>query len=116
MSGQANRSGDEGGSAEALIGVGEVEVAYMNVGRSCNATHEFLERCARGGVGVAFIGECWVERGSGRGTQSHPDYVRVGSVSVAQRVACFVLWTLVGVCQLVECAHRFVCVEVGVFA
>ena len=45
--------------------------------------------------------------------QSHPDYVRVGSVSAAHRVACFILRSLVDICRLVECAHWFVCVEVG---
>ena len=59
------------------------------------------------------MGECWVERKGGRGTQSHPDFGRLGSVSAAHRVACFVLRSLVGVCRLVECAHRFVCVEIG---
>ena len=49
----------------------------------------------------------------GRGTQSHLDYVRVGGVSAAQRVTCFVLRSLVGVCRLVEGAHRFVCMEIG---
>ena len=98
---------------EEFEAVREVRVSYMNVGRSCDAMHEFLERCARGGVGVAFVGECWVERRGGRGTQSHLDFVRMGSVSVAQRVACFILRSLVDTCRLVECAHRFVCVEIG---
>ena len=91
----------------------EVRLAYMNVGRGIVATHGYLEWCARGEVGVAFVGECWVEREGGRGTQSHPDYVRVGSVSKVQRVACFIRRTLVDVYRVVECAHRFVCVEVG---
>ena len=46
------------GSPVGASEVRAVEVAYMNVGRGCDATHEFFERCARGGVGVAFIGEC----------------------------------------------------------
>ena len=54
---------------------------------------------------------CWVERKGGRGTQSHPDFVRLGGVSAAHRVTCFVLRSLVGVCRLVECAHTFVCLE-----
>ena len=62
---------------------------------------------------MAFVGEYWIERKGGRGTQSHPDFVRVESVSAAQRVACFVLTSLVDMCRLVECAHRFVCIEVG---
>lgn len=36
----------------------EVKVAYMNMGRSSVATHDFLEWCARSGVGVTFVGEC----------------------------------------------------------
>ena len=98
---------------EASAGVREVRVAYMNVGRGCDTTNEFLESCARSGVGVAFVRECWVERGGGRGMQSHHDFVRLGSVSAAYRVACFILRTLVDVCELVECVHRFVCIEVG---
>ena len=43
---------------EGSAGVREVRVAYMNVGRGCDATHEFLESCARRGVGVVFVGEC----------------------------------------------------------
>ena len=78
----------------------EVRVAFMNVGRSCNGTHEFLESCARKSVGVAFVGECWVERAGGRGTQLHPDFVRLGSVSAAHRVACFVLRALLDMCRL----------------
>ena len=78
MSGQAGNFEKGGGLSEGLGGVREVKVAYMNVGRSCDATHEFLEGCARRGVGVAFVGECWVERKGGRGTQSHPDYMRMG--------------------------------------
>ena len=46
--------------SEALSGVREVRVAYMNVGRGSDATHKFLEFCTRGSVGVAFIGECCV--------------------------------------------------------
>ena len=97
----------------ASFGVREVWEVYMNVGRGCDATHEFLESCTWGGVGVAFVGECWVERKGGRGTQSHPDFVQLGSVSVAHRVTCFVLRSLLDVCRLMECAHRFVCVELG---
>ena len=62
---------------------------------------------------MAFFGECWVERKGGCGTQSHPDFVRLGGISVAQGVACFVLRTLVDSCRLVDYAHRFICVEVG---
>ena len=38
--------------------------------------------------------------------------MRVGSISAAHWVTAFVFWSLVDVCRLVECAHRFVCVKV----
>ena len=60
--GDLGEAGDEG-----------VRVMYMNVGRGVEATHEYLERCARGDVAIAFVGECWVERMSDKDTQSHPD-------------------------------------------
>ena len=56
---------------------GGIRVIYMNVGRSTDAINEFLERCARSNVAVAFIGECWVEKKLRIGTQSHPDFVRL---------------------------------------
>ena len=49
-------------------GDGGVRVMYMNVGKGVDATHEYLERCARGGVEIAFVRECWVERKSDKGT------------------------------------------------
>ena len=67
-------------------GDGDVRVMYMNVGKWVGATHEYLERCARGGVEIAFVGECWVERKSNKGIQSHPDFVRLGSVSGGRRL------------------------------
>ena len=100
----------EGVFARHSSGLREVLVAYMNVGRGCDATYEFLERSAQKGVCVAFVGECWVERKGGRGTQSHPDYVQVVSVSAAHRVACYVLGFMVNVSRLVEGTHLFVCV------
>ena len=92
-------------------GDGGVRVTYMNVGRGVNATHEYPERCAREGVEIAFVGECWVERKSDRGTQSHPDFLRLGSVSGGAKVACHVRTTVADYCSLVSCANRFVCVE-----
>lgn len=61
----------------------------MNIGRGCVVTHVFLESCARNGVGICFVGKCWVDR-DGRGTQSHLDYVILGSVSRGTRVTAFV--------------------------
>ena len=86
---------------------------YMNVGRGVHATHEFLERCARGNVVVAFVGECWVERKSDKGTQSHPDYVRLSSVSGGAKVACHVRRDVADCCSLISYMSRFVCVELG---
>ena len=48
-----NDSGEDGVEAGELDG--RIKVMYMNVGRSTDATHEFLERCARGDVVVAFV-------------------------------------------------------------
>ena len=87
---------------------GEIRVRYMNVGRSTNATHRFFGGCVRGDVAVAFVGECWVEKKSEVGTQSHPDYVGLGSVSGGGKVACHVRKDLVDCCVLVGCENRFV--------
>ena len=92
---------------------GGIRVIYMNLGRSTDATHEFLERCARSHVVVALVGECWVEKKSVMGTQSHPDYIRLDSVSGGGKVACHVWRDLVDFCMLVGCDNRFVCVEIG---
>ena len=94
-------------------GVGCVRVIYMNAGKGVNATHEYLERCARGGVGIAFVGECWVERKSDKGTESHPDYVRLGTVSGGAKVAYHVSRSVADCCSLVSYTNRFVCVNLG---
>lgn len=73
--------------------------------------HEYLERCARGGGAIAFVRACRVERKSHRGPQSHPAYVRLGSVSGGAKVACHVRRDLADFCSLTSCANRFVCVE-----
>ena len=91
----------------------EIRVMYMNVGRSADATHEFLERCVRGGIALAFVGECWVEKRSGTGTQSYPYYVWLGFVSGGGKVACHVRRDLVDYCVLAGCENRFICVEIG---
>ena len=57
-----NDSGEDGAEGGELDG--RIRVMYMNMGRSMDATHKFLERCARGDITVAFIGECWVEKKS----------------------------------------------------
>ena len=49
----------------------------------------------------------------GVGTQWHPDYVRLGSVSGGGKVACHVRKDIVDCCVLVGCENRFVCVEIG---
>ena len=48
-------------------------------------THVFLESCARKEVGICFVGEYWVAL-TGNGTQSHPDYVMLGSASKGTKV------------------------------
>ena len=45
------------------------------------APHVFLESCAHKEVGICFVGECWVAL-TCNGTQSHPDYVMLGSASI----------------------------------
>ena len=89
-----------------------IRVMYMNVGRSTDATHEFLERYVRCGIAVAFVGECWVEMTSRTRMQLHPNYVRLGSVSAGGKVACHVRRDLVDFCMLVGCENRFLCVEI----
>ena len=49
----------------------------------------------------------------GRGTQSYPDYIRLESLSMAHRVAGYVLPCVVKACKLMEDENRFVCLEVG---
>ena len=63
---------------------------------------------------MAFVSECWVEKQTRVGTQSHPDYVWLGSVSGGGKVACHVWRDLVDCCMLVGCENRFVCVEIGI--
>lgn len=74
----------ENDSVNHGVDVGELDEGirgmYMNIGRSMDATHKFLERCARSDVAVAFVGEFWVEKKSGLGTQSHPDFMMLGSM------------------------------------
>ena len=53
-----------------------------------------------------------MEKKLGVGTQSHPDYVRLRSVSGGARVACHVWRDLVDCCILVGCENRFVCEEI----
>lgn len=62
---------------------------------------------------VAFVGEYWVVRKSGLGKQSHQDYVSLVSLSSGAQVACHVRRDLVAFCELVECANRFVYMELG---
>ena len=104
-------------SGEHGVGGGEpdggIRVMYMNVGRRTDATHEFLKGCARGDVAVAFVGEWWVEKQSGVGTQLHPDYVRLVSERGGGKVACYVRRDLVDFRMLVGCENTFVCVEIG---
>ena len=54
-----------------------------------------------------------MERKSDKGTQSHSDYVRLGSVSGGAKVACHVRKDVVDCYSLISCMNRFVCVELG---
>ena len=84
----------------------------MHVGRGCVAAHVFLESCARKEVDACFVGECWVAR-DGNGTQSHPDYVMLGSASRGTKVVGFIRKDLVDGVSLVAAFARSVVVEVG---
>lgn len=67
----------------------------MNVGRGCVVSHVFLVSCARKEVGICFVEECWVAL-TGTGTQSHPDYVILGSASRGTKVVVLIRRDLVG--------------------
>ena len=45
--------------------------------------------------------------------QSHPNYVRLGSISGGGKVACHVRRDLVDFCRWVSYENMFVCVEIG---
>ena len=75
-------------------------------------THVFLESCARKEVGICFVGECWVAS-TGNGTQSHPDYVMLGSACKGTKVVVFIRRNLVDAVRLVATTARAVVVEVG---
>ena len=94
------------------VGLERVRVAYQNVGGGVVATHEFLEFCREEQVGVAFVGECRIER-QGGSTQTHPSYDIVGRISKDPRVVAHVRKDLVGACRLVVSDTRFVCLQVG---
>ena len=84
----------------------------MNVGRGCVAAHVFLESCARREVDICFVEECWVAR-DGNGTQSHPDYVMLGSANRGTKVVVFIRKDLVDGVSLVAATARAIVVEVG---
>ena len=92
--------------------MGTLNVAYMNMGRGCVAMHMFLEVCARRKVGVCFVGECWVAR-TRSGTQSHPDYVMLGSAPKGTKVVVFIPKDLVDGVELQVATARVVIVKVG---
>ena len=83
-----------GGPSGARTYMGVLSIAYMNLGRGCLATHVFLESCARKEVGICFVGECRVAL-AGRGRQSHPDCVMLGSAGRGTMVVVFVSMDLV---------------------
>ena len=76
------------------------------------AAHVFQESCAWKEVDICFVGECWVAR-DGNGTQSHPDYVMLGSASRGTKVVVFVRKELGDEVSLVVATARVVVVEVG---
>ena len=92
--------------------MGILKVAYMNIGRGCVAMDVFLESCAPKKVGICYVGECWVAL-TENGTQSHPDYVMLGSASKGTKVVVFIRKDLVDGVRLVATTARAVVVEVG---
>ena len=76
-------------------------------------THVFLESCALKGVGICFVGECWVAL-TGCGTQSHPDCVMLGNAGRGTKVVVLFRRDLVKGVRLVATSAWAVVVEVGV--
>ena len=87
-------------------------MAYKNVGRGCVATHVFLESYTRKEVGICFVGEWWVAL-AGSGTQSHPEYVMLGSASRGTKVVVFIRKDLVDGVSLVATTAWVAVAEVG---
>ena len=92
--------------------MGTLKVAYMNVGKGCVATHVILEVCARGKVGVCFVGAWGVAR-TGSGTQSHTEYVMLGYATKGTKVVVFVRRDLVDGVELTVAMAHVVIVNVG---
>lgn len=86
--------------------------AYMNVGRGHVVTNVYLESCARKGLGICFVGECWGAK-TGLGTQSYPEYDMLGSATKGMKVVTFVRTDLVDRVELVGATARAVVVEVS---
>ena len=104
--------GNSEGPSGARSNMGILKVAYMNVGRGCVAAHVSLESCSQKEVDICFVGECWVAR-DGNGTQSHPDYVMLGSSSRRTKVVVFIRKDIVDGVSLVATTARVVVVELG---
>lgn len=84
----------------------------MHVGRGCVSRHVFLESCARKGIGICFIGECWVVLARS-GTQSRLDYVMLESTCRGTQVVVLMRRDLVDGVALVMASPRVVVVGVG---
>ena len=95
--------GKAGGPTGAHSYIGILTVGYMNIGRGCVATHVYLESSTRKGLGICFIGECWVAI-TGSRTQSHPDYVMLESATKGTKVVVFGKRDLVDSVELVVAA------------
>ena len=90
-----------------------IKFGYQNVEGGTDATHEYLERCARSGVVLAFVGECWVASAGRGGTQAHPDFVCVGAFLRGARVAVHVRKYWAHLACVVHVDPRVVVLEVG---
>ena len=94
------------------LNMGMLKMAYVKVGRGCVAMDLFLEVCARGKVGVCFVGAWGVAR-TGSGTQSHTEYVMLGYATKGTKVVVFVRRDLVDGVELTVAMAHVVIVNVG---
>lgn len=75
LTSEQSQDGEERGTEFREPEEEEVKLMDMNMGRSVNATHNFLKRSTRGDVAVAFVGAYWIGRKLEKGMESFPDYV-----------------------------------------
>ena len=65
-----------------------VKVACENVAGGLENTNAFLEWCQQKEIGIAFVGEAWIEKKS-RGTQTQPSFVLMTTAKEGRRVITY---------------------------